>query len=139
MASSGFSGGASGKEPTCQCRRHNRQGFSPASGKIPWRRKWQPTPVFLPGKSHGRRNLAGYIPWGRKELNTTEATQRLSMHVNDVFASVWAVYNFEPPGMTRKDYGCRRHATVLGVKIPRICTTLGQRETVRVWRGEERR
>ena len=38
----------------------------------PWRRKWQPTPVFLPGKSHGWRNLAGYSPWGRKESDTTE-------------------------------------------------------------------
>ena len=37
------------------------------SGKIPWRRKWQPTPVFLPGKSHGHRSLAGYSPRGRKE------------------------------------------------------------------------
>ena len=34
--------------------------------KIPWRRKWQPTPVFLPGKSHGRRSLVGYCPWGRR-------------------------------------------------------------------------
>ena len=40
--------------------------------KIPWRRKWQPTPVFLPGKSHGRRILVGYSPWGRKESDTTE-------------------------------------------------------------------
>ena len=39
-----------------------------------WRRKWQPTPVFLPGESHGRRNLVGYSPWGRTELDTTEAT-----------------------------------------------------------------
>ena len=37
-----------------------------------WRRKWQPTPVFLPGKSHGQRSLAGYSPWGHKELDTTE-------------------------------------------------------------------
>ena len=37
-----------------------------------WRRKWHPTPVFLPGKSHGRRSLLGYSPWGRKELDTTE-------------------------------------------------------------------
>ena len=41
-------------------------------GKIPWRRKWQPTPVFLPGKSHGRQSLVDYCPWGRKELDTTE-------------------------------------------------------------------
>ena len=39
-----------------------------------WRRKWQPTPVFVPGESHGRRNLVGYSPWGRTELDTTEAT-----------------------------------------------------------------
>ena len=41
-------------------------------GKIPWRRKWQPTPVFLLGESHGQRSLAGYSPWGRKELDRTE-------------------------------------------------------------------
>ena len=40
--------------------------------KIPLRRKWQPTPVFLPGEFHGQRNLAGYGPWGRKELEMTE-------------------------------------------------------------------
>ena len=44
----------------------------PWVGKIPWRRKWQPTPVFLPGESHGQRSLAGYSPRGRKELDTTE-------------------------------------------------------------------
>ena len=43
----------------------------PWVGTIPWRRKWQPTPVFLPGKSHGRRILLGYSPWGRKESDTT--------------------------------------------------------------------
>ena len=46
-------------------------------GKNPWRRKWQPTPVFLPGESHGQRSLAGYSPWDHKESDTTE---RLSMH-----------------------------------------------------------
>ena len=40
--------------------------------KIPWRRKWQPTPVFLPGESHGQRSPAGYSLWGRNELDTTE-------------------------------------------------------------------
>ena len=43
----------------------------------PWRRKWQPTPVLLPGKSHGRRSLVGYSPWGHKELDMTE---RLHFH-----------------------------------------------------------
>ena len=42
------------------------------SGRSFWRRKWQPTPVFLPGKSHGLRNLAGCSPWGSKESDTTE-------------------------------------------------------------------
>ena len=48
----GFPGGAVVKEPTCQCRRHRRHGFDPWVGKISWRRKWQPMPVFLPEKSH---------------------------------------------------------------------------------------
>ena len=57
-----FPGGASGKEPTCQCRRQKRHGFDPWVGKIPWRRAWQPSPVFLPGESRGQRSLAGYNP-----------------------------------------------------------------------------
>ena len=63
----------SGKEPTSQCRRHKRHRFDPWVRKIPWRRKWQPTPVFLPGKSHGQRRLAGSSPWGH-EWVTTEHT-----------------------------------------------------------------
>ena len=59
----------SGKESACQCR---RQRFDPWVRKIPWRRTWQPTPVFLPGKSHGQRSLAGYSPPGRRELDTTK-------------------------------------------------------------------
>ena len=51
-----------------QCKRHRRCGFDSWVGKIPWRRKWQPTPVFLPGKFHGQRSLAGYSLWGRKRV-----------------------------------------------------------------------
>ena len=68
-----FPGGASGKEPTCQCRRHKRFRFDPWIQKIPWRRKWQPTPLFLPGECQVLRSLAGYSPWGLKVLNTSEA------------------------------------------------------------------
>ena len=64
-----------GKEPTCQCTRHKKHEFGPWIGKIRWRRAWQPTPVFLPGESHGQRGLAGYSPWGHKESDTTEVTQ----------------------------------------------------------------
>ena len=58
----GFPGGTSSKEPACQCTRHKQHGFHPWVGKIPWRRKWQPTPVFLPGESHGQRSLVGFSP-----------------------------------------------------------------------------
>ena len=58
----GFPGGTSGKEPACQCRRHENHGFDSWVGKIPWRRAWLPTPIFLPGESHGQRSLAGYSP-----------------------------------------------------------------------------
>ena len=70
----GILGGTRGKEPACQCRRWNRRGFDPWVGKIPWSRIWQPTPVFLPGESHGQRSLVGYSPWGRKESDMTEMT-----------------------------------------------------------------
>ena len=62
----GFPGGASGKEPACQCRRHKRHRFNPWVRKSPWRRAWQSIPVFLPGESHGQRSLAGYSPQGHK-------------------------------------------------------------------------
>ena len=50
--------------------------FDPCMGKIPWRRARQPTPVFLPGESHGQRRLAGYSPQGHRESDTTEATEQ---------------------------------------------------------------
>ena len=72
LTSRGFQDGTSGKEPACQCRRYKRPGFDPWVGKSPRRREWQPTPEFLPGKSHGQRNLVGYSPWSRKQLDVTE-------------------------------------------------------------------
>ena len=58
-----------GQESDCQCRRCR---FNPWSRKIPWRRKWQPAPVFLPGKSYRQRSLVGYSPQGGKESDMTE-------------------------------------------------------------------
>ena len=66
-------GGAIGKEPACQCRKHKRREFDPWVGKIPWRRAWQPTPVFLPGESHGEEP-GGLWSVGPQESDTTEAT-----------------------------------------------------------------
>ena len=74
MKAKGFPGGASSKEPNYQYRRHKRCGFDPWVSKIPWSRKWQPTPVFLLGESHGQRSLVGYSPWGHTESDRTEAT-----------------------------------------------------------------
>ena len=58
------------KESACN---GGKLGSIPGSGRFIWRKKWQPAPVFLPGESHGQRSLVGYSPWGRMELDTTEA------------------------------------------------------------------
>ena len=63
----GFPGSSAGKEFACNAE---------DPGLIPWRRKWLPTPVFLPGASHGQRSLAGYSQWGHKESNRTERLNR---------------------------------------------------------------
>ena len=70
----GFPGGSDGKESSYNV---GDLASIPGSGRFLWRRKWQPTPVFLPGESHGQRSLVGYSPRGRKELDTTE---RLHCH-----------------------------------------------------------
>ena len=70
----------SSQESACQCRRRKKYVLNPCVRKISWRRKWQPTPVFLPGKSYGQRRLVGYSPWGCKESDTTEHAQK--KHIN---------------------------------------------------------
>ena len=73
-----FPGGTSGKEPACQCRRHRDVVLIPGLVRSPWRRKWQPTPVPLPGEFHGRRSLAGDGPWGCTESDTAERLSTLT-------------------------------------------------------------
>ena len=80
-----FPGGSDGKSI---CLQSGRPGFDPWVGKIPWRRKWQPIPVFLPGKSHGQRSLVGYSPWGRKELDMTE-----QLHFNKILCYLCVIEN----------------------------------------------
>ena len=80
----GFPGGPHNKEPHCQCSRLESRGFDPWVGKIPWRRKWQPTPVFLAGESQGQRSLAGYSPWGCKELTARLSTHKLVQQSDSV-------------------------------------------------------
>ena len=86
----GFPSGSVGKKKfACsagdclQCKRH---GFHPWVGKIPWRRKWQATPVFLTEESHGQRRWVGYSPWGHKELDKTE---RLSTDTLEIRTIRW--------------------------------------------------
>ena len=84
----GFPGCASGKEPTCLCRKHKRRRFDPRVKKIPWRRARPPTPVFLPGESHGQRSLVGYSPQSHKESD--KRLKRPSTHfpyTNDLASS----------------------------------------------------
>ena len=97
--SMGLSRWLSGKESACQC---SRLRFHPWVGKIPWSRRGQPTPVFLPGKFHGQRSLAGYNSWGSKVVDTLRP-QRESlcrslsiyifrytrMHVNGILLNIF--------------------------------------------------
>ena len=93
VCSGDFRGGASiGKEPACLCGRRKRRRFNPWVRKIPWRRKWQPTPVFLPGKPHGQRSLVGYSPQGSKESDTTEQLHfrfHFLPYINPTIFSFW--------------------------------------------------
>ena len=73
----GFPGGTS-KESACQCRRRKRHRFDPWVGKIPWRQKWQPTPIFLPGKSLGQWSLVGYSP------RVAKSWTQLSTHAHTI-------------------------------------------------------
>ena len=87
----GFPWQLSGKESTCQCKRH---GFNPWAGKIPWRRKWLHTPVFLPGKSHGQRSWRATIlrvvkswTWLSTHRDTQTHTTLLLRYSRDLWAT----------------------------------------------------
>ena len=82
----------SGRESTCNA---GRNGFDPWVRKIPWRRKWQPTAVFLPGQSHGQRKLAGYNPWGHE---VSDMTENLHTHTLDVYRGM----NFSSTNQQKK-------------------------------------
>ena len=71
----GFPGGTAVKNPLAK-QKTQESCFDPWVGKTSWSRKWQPAPVFSPGKFQGQRSLAGYRPWGHKELNAIEHTHQ---------------------------------------------------------------
>ena len=94
----GFPGGSGAKHLPA-----NRADTSliPGLGSVPWRRNWQPIPVFLLGKSHGQRRLAGYSQWGHKESDTTEHALCVCVLVVGVHHSTWwgGARSGEPPGV----------------------------------------
>ena len=100
----GFPGGARGKESSCQYRRHRRQSFHLCVGKIPWREEWLPTPVFLPGESHGQRSLVGYSLWGLIESGRVTNTTFISFSLGPLFLSqLMRLYS-----AISKDMDCRK-------------------------------
>ena len=78
--SAGFPGGSDSKESSCDV---GDPGLIPGFGKIPWRRAWQPTPVFLSVESHGQRSLGGYSPWGCQESDMTEGLTLFVLDLQD--------------------------------------------------------
>ena len=103
----------SGKEFTYQCWRHRSCGFSLWVGKISWRRKWKPTPVFLPGKCHGQRSLAGYSPWGHKDSDTSEGLSTQQMSQKRAFPSGSVVEN-PPANITKEETEAPSHTLPQG-------------------------
>ena len=91
----GFPGGA------CQCRRHERCGFNPWVGRIPWRRARPPTLVLLPGESQGQRSLVGYGPQGLKELDTAEHTYTSNNQPGGTADDTIHVYRGSWPGFIK--------------------------------------
>ena len=79
------------KKTTHQCRRPKRRercGFDPWVRKTPWRRAWQPTPVFFPGESHGQRSLVGYRPWSHKESDMLKGLSMARTGMNNTLPYV---------------------------------------------------
>ena len=95
-----FSDSANGKESTCQCRRCKRRRLNPWVGKIPWRRKWQPTPEFFPGKFHGQRSLAGCSPWGLRESVMTQWDLQFLLLIQ-ISTKIWYSQSFPWVGISK--------------------------------------
>ena len=95
--------GTGSKEPAGQRRRYKRCGFE--VGKIPWRRKWHPTPVSLPGKSHGQRSLVGDSLWGHKEPDTTAGPRHTGRVMIKTHLSEAQVSLPRKPTLSRKHKG----------------------------------
>ena len=116
-----FPGGISGKEPACSCRRCKRHSFDPWVEKIPWSRKWQPTPVFSPGEPHGQGSLEGYSPWGSQQ--STEHA-RTHTHTHQLFEMQWLDFLPIPESHTEQEALRSPHSLFLGL-VPAQCLVAG--------------
>ena len=102
-------GGTRGKESACQWRRHKRLRFDPWIRKLPWRRKWQPTPVSLPGKFHGLRSLMWYSPWGPKRVRQDLATKQQEL-TNADFIQIYQFFYERPFPVLGRHPGAALHS-----------------------------
>ena len=102
-----LAGGSDDKESACNA---GDSGSIPGSGRFPGEREWQPTPVFLSGKSHGQRSLMGHSPWGPKELDTAEWLTLLLLHIYAQHISLIVCWhkNMEERGSRETEKGRRR-------------------------------
>ena len=123
--------GASGKEPARQCRRHKRHRYHPWVRKIPWRRAWQTTPIFLSGESHGQRSQAGYSTQGCKESDMTESTQ----HTNRIRINAYQDEN-TAEGYNISDFcnACIRMCSVTQ-SCPTLCDSMNSKPPGSAVRG----
>ena len=114
----GFPGGASGKEPTCQCKRLKRCRFNPWVRKIPWRRKWQPTPIFPWAEDSGRlQSIGSQSQTLRSDLACTHTKIAISWtHLTP------ATFHFSPVPYLHKTI-CHSHEKSLFPKCPSPLTT----------------
>ena len=97
----------SGRESDCQCMNHRRHEFDPWLRKIPWRRKWHPSPVVLPGKAHGQRSLAGCSPWCHKRvtwLSTHAHIHTYIQHCLKATKTEFVTQNFNNSEIIRRIY-----------------------------------
>ena len=129
-----------GKKIFLQSRRHRRHGFNPWVRKIPWRRKWQLTPVFLLGKSHGQRSLVGYSPWGRQRVEHGLVTKQQQAKGTTHFSFNIQIFNFpvsDFKGQLRQDYSEFKARWHQVKSLKKNCPAVESRIS-RSWMGEGR-
>ena len=118
----GFQGGTSVKASACRFRRHRSHEFDPWIRKILWGRKWQLTPVFLPGKFHGQRSLVGCSPWGRQEWDMTEHAHTHINIASSEFLDTSFFKSFSSPYSFGNNKECYCEHICTQLLVPKQCS-----------------